>query len=562
MATRIRHKRSAVAGNQPSVAQLDSGELAINTADGKVYLLRDDNTVQDITKRIFENNTEVRVDDLADSASAEISMTVNGDEKMTVTNAGFNMKDDIDLEDFGKITFRESIASGEDGIGIQAPFNLPNSYDLTLPLVNGTVGQILKTDGFGNLAFSDPDIFGGNVIYVSAEQGNDANDGQSAPVKTIKRACKLASAIVYNPDGTVTGIRVNIKVAVGDYTEDNPLIIPDNVVVKGDGLRGCIVRPANANLDMFRVRNACYFGEFTFRDGVDDNQVPLITWDYATVFDDPNATDVTDRTEYTNLPDTKPTIVTSPYTQNCSIISFLGGSGAKIDGALVESPNVPRYNIEAENPVIGATPEQGKSMVANAYTMLSFGGTGWRLLNDAYAQIVSCFQIFLLNGVYTQSGGYCSITNSATNFGLYALRSSGYSPKAFEFDRAHVVSTGASDGKQTLTIVGINRDSPVEEFVLRYREPGYRFAHDLLQNKITQIATDTDTWIQGQIATANSGSSSIYAGFTYNEEKCRRDTRLLVDAIRHDAALNSNARTLTAALTYFNGRFPADIFAA
>jgi len=203
MATRIRHKRSAVAGNQPSVAQLDSGELAINTADGKVYLLRDDNTVQDITKRIFENNTEVRVDDLADSASAEISMTVNGDEKMTVTNAGFNMKDDIDLEDFGKITFRESIASGEDGIGIQAPFNLPNSYDLTLPLVNGTVGQILKTDGFGNLAFSDPDIFGGNVIYVSAEQGNDANDGQSAPVKTIKRACKLASAIVYNPDGTV-----------------------------------------------------------------------------------------------------------------------------------------------------------------------------------------------------------------------------------------------------------------------------------------------------------------------------------------------------------------------
>jgi hypothetical protein len=237
MATTIRHKRSAVAGNQPSVAQLESGELAINTADGKVYLLRDDNTVQDITKRIFEGNTEVRVDDLADSASAEISMTVNGDEKMTVTNAGFNIKDDVDLEDATKLTFRESIGSGEDGISLKAPDNLPNSYNLTLPLVNGTVGQILKTDGNGQLEFGDPDIFGGNVIYVSAEQGDDENDGQSAPVRTIKRACKLASAIVYNPDGTVTGVRVNIKVAVGDYTEDNPLIIPDNVVVKGDGLR-------------------------------------------------------------------------------------------------------------------------------------------------------------------------------------------------------------------------------------------------------------------------------------------------------------------------------------
>jgi len=561
MATTIRHKRSAVAGNQPSVAQLESGELAINTADGKVYLLRDDNTVQDITKRIFEGNTEVRVDDLLDSASAEISMSVNGDEKMTVTNAGFNIKDDVDLEDATKLTFRESIGSGEDGISLKAPDNLPNSYDLTLPLVNGTVGQILKTDGNGNLAFGDPDIFGGNVIYVSAEQGDDDNDGQSAPVKTIKRACKLASAIVYNPDGTITGTRVNIKVAVGDYTEDNPLIIPDNVVVKGDGLRGCIVRPANANLDMFRVRNACYFGEFTFRDGVDDNQVPLITWDYATVFDDPNATDITDRSEYTNLPNTKPTIVTSPYTQNCSIISFLGGSGAKIDGALVESPNVPRYNIEAENPVVGATPEQGKSMVANAYTMLSFGGTGWRLLNDAYAQIVSCFQIFLLNGVYTQSGGYCSITNSATNFGLYALRSSGYSPKAFEFDRAHVVSTGASEGKQTITIVGVNRDAPVEEFILRYRDPGYKRAYTLILNQRDAIAQDTVDWINLQISNA-AGSPSIYAGFEYNEDKCRRDTRLLIESIRYDAALNSNARTINAALTYFNGRFDASLFAA
>ena len=89
---------------------------------------------------------------------------------------------------------------------------------------------------------------------------------------------------------------------------------------------------------------------------------------------------------------------------------------------------------------------------------------------------MSCFEIFLLNGVYTQSGGYCSITNSATNFGLYALRSSGYSPKAFQFDRAFVTATGQFEGKQTLTAVGINRDSPVEEFVVRFREPGYKTA--------------------------------------------------------------------------------------
>ena len=47
MATKIKHKRSSVAGNVPSTVQLESGELAINTADGSVYLLRDDNTIQD-----------------------------------------------------------------------------------------------------------------------------------------------------------------------------------------------------------------------------------------------------------------------------------------------------------------------------------------------------------------------------------------------------------------------------------------------------------------------------------------------------------------------------------
>jgi len=552
MATNIRHKRSAVAGKQPIVSQLQSGELAINTADGKVYLLRDDNTVQDITKRIFEGDSEVKVDDLGNDNQAQVTVTVNNTERMIINDTDINLKDRVNIEDANTLTFKELTASGDDGVGLKAPDTLVDGYTLTLPPVTGTIGQLLKTDGSGNLSFTDPDIFGGNVIYVSEEQGDDDNDGQSAPVRTIKRACKLASAIVYNADGTLSGIRVNIKVAVGDYTEDNPVIIPDNVVVKGDGLRGCIVRPANANLDMFRVRNACYFGEFTFRDGVDANGIPTITWDYATVFDDPNATDVTDRSEYTNLPDTKPRIFTSPYTQNASIISFLGGSGAKIDGALVESPNVPDFAIEAENPAIGAVPEQGKSMVANAYTMLSFGGTGWRLLNDAYAQIVSCFQIFLLNGVYTQSGGYCSITNSATNFGLYALRSSGYSPKAFEFDRATVTATGQSDGKQTLTIVGVNRDAPVEEFVLRFRDAGYRTAYETILAEKNSIADDTVTWIQAQIAAA---TPSIWAGFDYNVEKCKRDVNLLLDAIRQDAVFNSNYRSVSAGLRYYNGTF-------
>ena len=48
MAQNIKLKRSAVAGKIPTTSSLEAGELAINTADGKLYFKRDDATVQGI----------------------------------------------------------------------------------------------------------------------------------------------------------------------------------------------------------------------------------------------------------------------------------------------------------------------------------------------------------------------------------------------------------------------------------------------------------------------------------------------------------------------------------
>lgn len=44
MASIITHKRSAIAGKVPTVAQLALGEIAINTRDGKIYIKRDNGT--------------------------------------------------------------------------------------------------------------------------------------------------------------------------------------------------------------------------------------------------------------------------------------------------------------------------------------------------------------------------------------------------------------------------------------------------------------------------------------------------------------------------------------
>lgn len=41
MPSKIQHRRSAVPGKVPTTAQVDLGELAINTRDGKLFLKRD-----------------------------------------------------------------------------------------------------------------------------------------------------------------------------------------------------------------------------------------------------------------------------------------------------------------------------------------------------------------------------------------------------------------------------------------------------------------------------------------------------------------------------------------
>jgi len=164
--------------------------------------------------------------------------------------------------------------------------------------------------------------------------------------------------------------------------------------------------------------------------------------------------------------DDYPIIEASPYTQNASVISFLGGGGALIDGSKVKQPNCPFPGLELDG---SATfPNQGKSMVASAFTIVSFGGTGYKVIEDGYTQLVSVFVIFCADGVLCESGGYASITNSATNFGQFALRGTGYREEAYTFDVGTVVNASATPtGRTILTVDGLGRE-PLEHYICKF----------------------------------------------------------------------------------------------
>lgn len=210
-----------------------------------------------------------------------------------------------------------------------------------------------------------------NVLYVS-ESGNDNNSGTS--LNLSKRTIRAALAVA------TRGTTVFVK--SGDYTENNPMIVPDFVSVVGDNLRSVTVRPQNVTQDLFYVNNGCYIAHMTFKDHVSPAA--------AVAFNPDGSAGV---------------ISTSPYVQNCTSMTT-DGTGMRVDGSHA----------------LGT-----KSMVVDAYTQYNQGGIGIHLLNLGYAQLVSVFTICCDKGFFCETGGSCSITNSNSSFGNYALYADGVS---------------------------------------------------------------------------------------------------------------------------------------
>ena len=226
--------------------------------------------------------------------------------------------------------------------------------------------------------------------------------------------------------------------------------------------------------------------------------------------------------------DDYPIIEASPYTQNSSVISFLGGNGAFVDGAKVKQPNCPFAGLELDG--TATYPNQGKSMVASAFTIVSFGGIGYRIINDGYVQLVSVFVIFCADGVLAESGGYASITNSATNFGQYALRGIGYSDTPYTFDIATITNVSSTPtGRTILTVSGLGRE-PLEHYVVKIN--GYTNTNTAIEYFVDVVSAVTvgppfsaqltiDDGTGGamdltDVATGNAVSTSVLVGKTIN----------------------------------------------
>lgn len=391
-------------------------------------------------------------------------------------------------------------------MGIETDTNLfkigngnDNWNDLPYGGLRGYSGSSGYTGSVGNIAVA-------NVLYVS-KSGNDSNAGTA--LNTSKLTIKAALQIATN--GTT------IFVKSGDYTEVNPLTVPEGVAVVGDNLRTVTVRPQNKTQDLFYVNNGAYLAHMTFK----DHESPS-----AAVAFNPNGS--------------AGVIHTSPYVQNCTSMTTTG-TGMRVDGAHCGGL---------------------RSMVVDAYTQYNQGGIGIHHKNRGNTQLVSVFTICCDVAVLCETGGFCSLTNSNSSFGNYGLKADGVSTSLYS-GKVNGLTSGRSfviDNLTTRPNVGdaVKFTGDTTYYTLATSTAFTSGSTSIIYPNFSLEPADARNARQNILDAKSKIQIDVidflnetYPSFDFNQFKCSRDVGLIIDAVVDDMVFNTNYKTVQAGISYY-----------
>jgi len=299
--------------------------------------------------------------------------------------------------------------------------------------------------------------YAGNTYYVSTT-GSDLNSGK---IPALSKATIKAAVAAANPGDSV-------YIYSGTYTENTPIIIPQQVQISGAGERNTIIQPVDSAKDIIWVNNTGYVTGVKFQN-YSANAVAfpasVIETAYALGATSNTITLASTAQSYDNYYTSMQIVINSGTGsgQVANIVSYVGSSKvATIDKNWVTIPGITsnyslsiplRYTPAAANtrystyitnsPYIynssSITPLGGtglcidgfratgnKSMISSQFTQVNTGGVGVKVINDAYTQLVSIYGIFCDKAFWADSGGTASMGNCDVNFGNIGLYANGF----------------------------------------------------------------------------------------------------------------------------------------
>ena len=398
---------------------------------------------------------------LADN-SVDLDKIVDAD---IVETSGYSTSwtsDDTKIATVGSLAARHDLVVNTD---VNPPSTAQTGKQWLSTAPGNQVYKIYDGSGWRTVAVGQPYSPATTTVvrYVDVTNGSDASDVTGflpqAPLQSIGRALELINASS-SGDGTL------IKVAPGVYQETLPLRIKkNNVSIVGESMRSCFVHPtvATETNDMFEVDSGSYIANLTLlglKVPTADQGTRNNTLDNDSTYGLPSNQPFSVRFRT----DVAPTILKSPYIQNCTHFSDAHFDNANFDPNTFPSTDAQTYSAVAGDqtsaPCGGGLLIDGsavsssspvRSMVVDAFTQICLDGPGVLVTNNGYAQLVSFFGTFTHYHAKAKNGGQINLSNCVSDFGRYGLIADGKSPSAIATATANAANSGAT----TITIGAI-----------------------------------------------------------------------------------------------------------
>ena len=252
MANEIKLKRGS--GSDPSASDLAIGEPAIRTDTGEIFLKKDDNSVAKISGGGISDGDKGDITVSSSGSSFTIDNGVITDAKVASNAAisaskisgvmpttGGAFTGNVSISD-NAIEF-DSDSGNTNKVSLQGPSSLSSDVTFTLPNTDGSAsGEVLKTDGSGNLSFGVAD---------KIEEGNskvEVVDSGSGYVTTEVDGNEEIRTIAGQT--TIKHLRVGENWTMADATGNGISIFTSNSndLIKSTGTNGFKIRAAAIQL--------------------------------------------------------------------------------------------------------------------------------------------------------------------------------------------------------------------------------------------------------------------------------------------------------------------------